>query len=57
MGNAYIVKSAKFFPNAPVPNDEMERHLGLINGQPSKARRIILKKNGIENRYYALDNN
>lgn len=57
MNNAYIVKSAKFFPNSPVPNDEMERHLGLINGQPSKARRIILKKNGIENRYYALDNN
>ena len=57
MNNAYIVKSAKFFPNAPVPNDDMERHLGLINGQPSKARRIILKKNGIENRYYALDNN
>lgn len=57
MGNAYIIKSAKFFPNAPVGNDDMERYLGMINGQPSKARRIILKKNGIENRYYALDSN
>jgi 3-oxoacyl-[acyl-carrier-protein] synthase-3 len=33
----------------------MEAYLGLINGQPSRARHIILKSNGIKSRYYALD--
>jgi 3-oxoacyl-[acyl-carrier-protein] synthase-3 len=33
----------------------MERYLGLINGRPSLARRIVLRKNGIRQRYYALD--
>lgn len=55
--SAYIVKTAHFFPNDPVSNDDMEKHLGMINGQPSKARRIILRKNGIESRYYAMDEN
>jgi 3-oxoacyl-[acyl-carrier-protein] synthase-3 len=32
----------------------MEDYLGKINGSPSKARRIILKSNGIKSRYYAL---
>lgn len=53
--SAYIVKTAHFFPNSPVGNDDMEKHLGMINGQPSRARRIILRKNGIESRYYAMD--
>jgi len=57
MNKAYITKSACFFPNSPISNDEMEKHLGMINGQPSKARRIILKKNGIQTRYYAIDSN
>src|ERR1035437_8463003 len=51
----YITKLAKFLPNEPVSNDEMEDYLGIINGQPSKARRIILRNNGIKTRYYALD--
>ncbi|KAA6333798.1 3-oxoacyl-[acyl-carrier-protein] synthase 3 [termite gut metagenome] len=51
----YITRISKFLPNAPVSNDEMEAYLGMINGQPSRARRIILKSNGIKSRYYALD--
>jgi len=53
--SVYITKVAKYFPNAPVTNEEMEQYLGMINGKPSLARRIVLKKNGINNRYYALD--
>lgn len=51
----YITKIATFFPNNPVFNDEMENYLGMVNGKPSLARRIVLKSNGIKSRYYALD--
>ncbi|HNA00579.1 MAG TPA: beta-ketoacyl-ACP synthase III [Ferruginibacter sp.] len=50
----YITNTASYFPNSPVSNDEMEEYLGYINGQPSKSKRIVLRNNGITNRYYAL---
>ncbi len=53
--NVYITKSSKFLPNNPISNDEMEDYLGKINNQASKARRIVLRNNGIKTRYYALD--
>jgi 3-oxoacyl-[acyl-carrier-protein] synthase-3 len=51
----YITKAAKFLPNEPISNDEMESYLGFINGQSSKSRRIVLRNNGIKRRFYALD--
>jgi 3-oxoacyl-[acyl-carrier-protein] synthase-3 len=51
----YITNITKFLPNAPVSNDEMEDYLGMIDNQPSKARRIVLRNNGIVNRHYALE--
>lgn len=51
----FITKASGFFPNSPVSNDEMESYLGMVDGKPSKARRIILSRNGIKRRYYALD--
>ena len=33
----------------------MEDYLGMIDNKPSKARRIVLRNNGIVNRYYALE--
>ena len=50
----YITKTATFFPNEPVSNDEMEEFLGLIDKSPSKSKRIVLRNNGIKNRFYAL---
>ena len=32
----------------------MEEYMGLINGKPSKSRRIVLRNNGIKQRYYAI---
>jgi len=55
MSNVYITKAAKFFPNEPISNDEMEEYLGLINDKVSKSKRIILRNNGIKRRFYALD--
>ena len=55
MSEVYINKIDKYFPNNPVSNDEMELRLGLINENASKSRRLILRNNGITNRYYAID--
>lgn len=55
LSEVYIVDTSSFFPNGPVSNDEMEEYLGFIDNKPSKSRRIVLRNNGIKNRYYALD--
>ncbi|MFG4000785.1 beta-ketoacyl-ACP synthase III [Flavobacterium aquidurense] len=55
MFEVYITKAAKYLPNEPVSNEEMEDYLGLINDAASKARRIILRNNKITSRYYAID--
>ena len=51
----YITRLSKFLPNRPVHNDEMEMYLGYVDGNPSKAKGLILRNNKIETRYYALD--
>ena len=50
----YIINTAVYFPNEPVSNDEMEEFLGYIDNKPSKSKRIVLRNNGIKNRFYAL---
>ena len=55
LNEVFINKTSHFFPNNPVSNDEMEEYLGYINNTPSKSRRIVLRNNGIVNRYYALE--
>ena len=54
-GKAYITEIAAYLPNGPVDNDRMEDVLGMINGKPSRARRIILRSNGIKTRHYAME--
>src|SRR4051812_24837342 len=51
----YINKVAKFLPNNPVSNDEIEEYLGFINGKASKSKRIVLRNNGIRRRFYAIN--
>ena len=55
MMDVYINRIAKFLPNQPVSNEEMEDYLGLVNGNESKSRAMILRSNKIKSRYYALD--
>jgi 3-oxoacyl-[acyl-carrier-protein] synthase-3 len=55
MGDVYITKIAKFFPNNPVSNSEMEDYLGLISERHSKTKGVVLRNNKIKNRYYALN--
>ncbi len=51
----YITGTSAFLPNAPVGNDDMERILGQVGSKPSRARRTILRSNGITSRHYAID--
>ena len=55
MNKAFITGTAAAFPNAPVENDAAESVLGQIGGKPSRARRIVLRQNGIKRRHYAID--
>lgn len=55
MAEVYITRAAKFLPNNPVTNDEMEDYLGLVNNAASRAKRIVLRNNGIKTRYYSFD--
>jgi 3-oxoacyl-[acyl-carrier-protein] synthase-3 len=55
MPTAYITGLGVFLPNEPVTNDEIENVLGLIQGKPSRSKKRILKSNGIQTRYYAID--
>jgi 3-oxoacyl-[acyl-carrier-protein] synthase III len=55
MHSAYINRIGKFLPGEPINNDEMEEYLGKIASRPSRIRQRILKSNGIQQRYYAID--
>jgi 3-oxoacyl-[acyl-carrier-protein] synthase-3 len=55
MTQAFIVSLGKFLPGSPVQNDSMEEFLGSINGKASRVRQRILRQNGIQTRYYAID--
>ncbi|QCX39618.1 StlD/DarB family beta-ketosynthase [Aureibaculum algae] len=57
MNDVYITRIAKFLPNTPVSNDQMEQKLGILNGKSSKAKGIVLRNNKIKTRYYAIDEN
>ncbi|PKO43311.1 MAG: hypothetical protein CVU31_13580 [Betaproteobacteria bacterium HGW-Betaproteobacteria-4] len=54
-GKVYINGTSAFLPNPPVGNDDIEKVLGMIAGKPSRARRIVLRNNGIRQRHYAID--
>jgi 3-oxoacyl-[acyl-carrier-protein] synthase-3 len=55
MEKVFITKLAKFLPNNPVNNDEMEQKLGLIGNRSSRVKSIILRQNRIKTRYYAVN--
>jgi 3-oxoacyl-[acyl-carrier-protein] synthase III len=52
---AYITNTASFLPNDPIDNEQIETVLGMVGGKPSRAKRLVLRSNGIKQRYYAID--
>ncbi|MEN8822033.1 MAG: beta-ketoacyl-ACP synthase III [Abyssibacter sp.] len=55
MQDVFIRGTSAVLPNAPVSNDDMESVLGQIGDRPARERRIVLSRNGIRQRYYAMD--
>jgi len=53
--DVFLTRTGSFLPFAPVGNEEIESVLGQVGGRPSRARRIVLRSNGIETRHYAID--
>jgi 3-oxoacyl-[acyl-carrier-protein] synthase III len=51
----YIVQTSVFLPNDPVDNDAMENILGQVGHRPSRAKRTVLRSNGIKSRHYVID--
>ncbi|KAA8998972.1 beta-ketoacyl-ACP synthase III [Affinibrenneria salicis] len=51
----YINKISAFMPGDPIDNATMEKVLGYVGGHPSRARAVVLRHNGIKQRYYVLD--
>lgn len=51
----YITSTGQFLPGEPVSNSEIEQVLGKINGNPSRLRALMLRKNRIKKRHYAID--
>jgi 3-oxoacyl-[acyl-carrier-protein] synthase-3 len=53
--DVFINRVAKLLPNDPVSNDEMEGILGQVGERPSRARKLVLRQNGITRRFYVLN--
>jgi 3-oxoacyl-[acyl-carrier-protein] synthase-3 len=53
--NVYLTSTGAFLPGPPIANADIESHLGLVEGRPSRLKARILKANGIQTRHYALD--
>ncbi|MHA6492165.1 beta-ketoacyl-ACP synthase III [Pseudomonas borbori] len=51
----FINRISAFLPHEPVSNEQMEARLGLVGGKPSRARSLVLRRNGIQQRHYAID--
>lgn len=53
--DVYVTATGSYLPLEAVGNEEIESVLGMVGGKPSKARRLVLRNNGIRKRHYALD--
>jgi len=53
--DVFLTRTGAYLPFDPVGNEQIEDVLGRVGGKPSRARRIVLRSNGIESRHYAID--
>ena len=51
----YVNRLSSFLPNTPVDNEHIEDFIGFIEGKRSRIKSIVLRRNGIKRRHYALD--
>lgn len=51
----FINRISACLPHEPVDNEQMEARLGMVGGKPSRARKLVLRRNGIQQRHYVID--
>lgn len=51
----FINRISASLPHDPVDNEQMEARLGMVGEKPSRARKLILRRNGIQQRHYVID--
>ena len=51
----FINRISACLPHEPVDNQQMEARLGMVGGKPSRARKLVLRRNGIQQRHYVID--
>ncbi|MCW2294638.1 3-oxoacyl-[acyl-carrier-protein] synthase-3 [Pseudomonas sp. BIGb0408] len=51
----FINRVSASLPFDPVDNEQMEARLGMVGGKPSRARKLVLRRNGIQQRHYVID--
>jgi len=54
--NCFITQTGSFLPGPAVSNDDIEKHLGTLEGE-ADVKASVLKMNGIISRHYAQDIN
>jgi 3-oxoacyl-[acyl-carrier-protein] synthase-3 len=53
--DVYITDISAFLPNGPVSNEDIEKIIGSVGHIPTRIKKIVLKSNDIQTRYYAID--
>lgn len=53
--NTYLIGSGVFLPGDPIDNNEIDSFIRPMNKRCERMKNKILKENGIEKRYYAID--
>ncbi|QLF94278.1 beta-ketoacyl-ACP synthase III [Pseudomonas sp. ABC1] len=51
----FINRISACLPFDAVDNEHMEQRLGQVGGRPSRARKLVLRRNGIRQRHYVID--
>lgn len=55
MKQVFLNRTGAYLPGTAVDNESIEQVLGQVGGRPSRARRTVLRSNGIRTRHYAID--
>lgn len=55
MKDVYVTDVAAYLPNDPVGSEEIERRLGVVGSIAPQIKNIVLRRNAIVTRYYAID--
>ena len=55
MMQAYITSSSQFLPGGPVECADMSRYIGSVSPISDRIGRLMLRRNRIETRHYAID--